>query len=336
MWKALAFMYDAIREALGTPASLYRLFDAQRDLGSELNESPQVIDAESVVKWHEWGAAPFARRFHRAPGELPGWRYCGGTYSSFHATREEFVNFGACEITEGWQCDIQDVTGLAASKSNLMSFASLDAMVESNSKELIDAITEEKLRENLAHDEIRILHRDPSYDFFARYLWDGRTFLMNSGGSHHFTAARYIAARLKIPVPLRGRLCTYSINQTAIDKLTRDFELFVITDISKARPGFHDAMRSFRATYLWWFLPGPYRDRLAILLPKSEPRSAKVAALLREAKFFDLGLYLHALVAQQDRMKAPEQPLRPSRLASRQSRALEATIIALQHLTLQC
>lgn len=131
---------------------------------------------------------------------------------------------------------------------------------------------------------------------------------MNSGGSHHFAAARYIATRLKTPVPLHGRLRTYSIKPKAVDSLTRDFEMFVIPETTEARMGFFYAMQSFRATYLWQILPRPVRDTsCAILLPKSEPRSAKVAAVLREAKVFDLSSYLQALVAQQtDRMKAPQ------------------------------
>lgn len=157
-------MYDAIREALGTPVSLYGLLDAQPDLRIQLDE-PQVIAAESVVKWHDWGEASF--NHHHAAGKLPGWRYCGGTYSTFDASREEFVNFGDCEATEGWQCDIQNVTGLEASKSNLMRFASLDTMAETRCKDLIDPVSEEKLRENLAHNEIRILHENASFDFFC-------------------------------------------------------------------------------------------------------------------------------------------------------------------------
>ena len=299
MWKLVAFIYDSIREGLGSPASLYRLLETRPDLRTALTVPPQVIAAESVVKWHEWGTAPNTHGEHCNRGELMGWRHSPGSYSSCCVRRDEFANFGSCEITEEWECDIQDITGLSSSKSELTDFASLDAMIEANSREMIDAITEEKLRENLAHDEIRILHRDDPSDFFVRHLWDGRVFLINNGGSHHFAAARYIASRLGIPVPLCGKLHTYSINQIAVARLERDFDMFVISDTGEGGLGFHGAMESFRATYLWQFLPRPYGDQRAILLPKLERRSAKVAAVLREAGYFDLGAYLRGLVMRQ-------------------------------------
>jgi Family of unknown function (DUF6685) len=158
-WKLVAFIYDSIREALGSPASLYRLLETRPDLRTALTGPPQVIAAESVVKWHEWGTAPNTHWRRRNRGELMGWKHSARSYGGFCVCRDEFANFGCCEITEGWECDIQDVTGLLKSKSELTRFASLDAMVEANSRQVIDAITEEKLRENLAHDEIRMLHR---------------------------------------------------------------------------------------------------------------------------------------------------------------------------------
>jgi hypothetical protein len=156
---------------------------------------------------------------------MMGWRGVYGSYSSFYLQREEFANFGSCEITEDWECDIQDVTGLSTSKSELKDFDNLDRMAETKSRYMIEPISTDKLRENLAWGEIRILRGAGSSDFFARYLWDGRVFLINSGGSHHFAAARYIASRLGVPVPLRGQLHTYVINELAVSSLQRDFEM---------------------------------------------------------------------------------------------------------------
>lgn len=85
----------------------------------------------------------------------------------------------------------------------------------------------------------------------------------------------------------------------AVASLQRDYEMFVMADIPKATLGFHDAMQSFRASYLWQYLPRPYRDSRAILLPRADERSMKVAAALHEAGFFDLGLHLRGLAARQ-------------------------------------
>lgn len=296
----LKTIINAVQEDFGRPASLHALLDACPNLSVQLPEPANDIASESVPRWHEWGEALFTHWPHRQRrGEVMGWRYVGGTYSSYDVNREEFANFSSCEITEGWECDIQDVTGLSASKSELKDFDSLDRMVETNSRDMIEPITADKLRENLAWREIRILHCADTSDFFARYLWDGRVFLINSGGSHHFAAARYIAARIGSPVPLHGKLRTYVINEMAVASLQRDFEMFVMADTPEATDAFHNAMRNFRASYLWTHLPRPYRDCRAILLPRTDARSMKVATVLHEAGFFDLGLHLRGLAARQ-------------------------------------
>lgn len=298
MWQLFEFIYKEVQEACGSPVSLRRFLDTRPQLATTLTEPARSIAQESVVMWHELGDVPFDYWRDRKRGEVLGWHHECGTYSSFYLQREEFANFGSCEITEDWECDIQDITGLANSKSELKDFDSLDHMVETKSRDMIEPISTDKLRENLAWSEIRIMRGDGSSDSFARYLWDGRLFLINSGGSHHFAAARYIASRTGARVPLRGRLRTYSINEKAVASLQRDFEMFVITNTLDAHCGFHDVMKDFRASYLWHFLPRPYCDcdAILLLLPRSDARSMKVATLLRESDFFDFGLYMDSLV----------------------------------------
>lgn len=98
---------------------------------------------------------------------------------------------------------------------------------------------------------------------------------------------------------LRSKLRTYAINEMTVASLQRDYEMFVMADTPEATLGVHDAMQSFRASYLWQYLPRPYRDSRAILLPRADARSMRVAAALHEAGFLDLGLYLRGLAARQ-------------------------------------
>jgi hypothetical protein len=288
-------IFDGIQDNLGRPASLCRVLETRPELRAAIEEPPRALAARSVVHWHEWGAAPALNWPPRTRGRITGWRYAGGRYSSFHLMREEFAQFGYCRRDDDWECDIQDVVGLSASKSDLRAFTDLDTMVEENAPGLIAPLTEATLHDNLAWHEVRILKPRTS-DYFARYLWDGRLFLINDGGSHHFAAARFIAARLGTPVPLRGTLRTYGIDEVALASLQRDFDMFVVGDAPCAALAFHDAMARLRATYLWQHLPAPYSESCrAVLLPSDEPRSAAAAALLREAGFFDLGVYLRGL-----------------------------------------
>lgn len=301
MQALLKTIIDGIREDFGQPVSLMRLLAVHPEIKVSLDMPASCIAAESVVKWHELGAAAYTHHLGRDRGMLLGWKVSDKYhYGSFTLHRPEYEQIGHCEITEDWTCDITDVHGFLASKSELGDFASTDKMVETNSVDLIDSITHEKLAKNLAHSEIRIIH-SPGSDHFGLYLWDGRLFLMNNGGSHHFAAAKYIAARLPESVMLRGKLYTYALNSVAIASLRRDFEMFVISDETTVSMGFHDAMKAFRATWLWHHLPRPFDNTKAILLPKNEARSMRVAALLRQAGVADLGQHLADLASQQSR-----------------------------------
>ncbi|TBU77457.1 hypothetical protein DNK10_06685 [Pseudomonas daroniae] len=195
---------------------------------------------------------------------------------------------------QSWTCDIQDVDGFAASKSDLRRFRNMDEMVERNSKELITEITPDRLAEHLSWDEIRIISRK-DHDFFATWAWDGRVFLMNSGGSHHFAAAKYIATRIDAQVPLTGRYRVYGLNEMALASLRRDFDIFVLSSKAEHQNAFHNAMRRFQASYFVQELPRPYYEQHAVFLPKAEKRSAKVSEILHCAGFLDLGLYLKNL-----------------------------------------
>ena len=294
-------IYYAICEDLGRPIRLQRLIDENPNMRVQLTEPKLVVDAHKVVQWQDWGGQPTDHWPRRKRGTILGWRHSAGSYGSFEMHRPEFESFGQCEVSDHWRCDIQDVTGLSSSKSNLESFTSLDSLVGKNSRELIDETTEESLQKNLAHGGIRILHQESTSDHFARYRWDGRTLLMNSDGSHHFAAARYIASRINRRVPLGGRLCTYSINPLALDTLLRDFDMYAISDDAAISNEFHEAMRMFSATYLWQHLPRPYGHARAILLPKNERRSMRVSHELRVAGMFDIGEHLLALTERQTR-----------------------------------
>lgn len=218
MWQPFQFFYDSIRESFGYPITLLRLLDKYPNINVPIAEQKSVINAHSVTQWQNFCDHPFLAN---KTGTLNGWRYFAGYYESFQHHLPEIENFCRCEVIKNWSCDIQDVVGLSESKSDLDKFTSLDSMVEANSQEMIETITEENLRSNLSHNQIRIFNEN-SGDYFSIYMWDGRIFLMNQGGSHHFAAARYIASRIRHKVPLRGTLYAYSIDPSAIHSLRQN------------------------------------------------------------------------------------------------------------------
>lgn len=289
------FMMDGLAESFGRPAKLLRLLTERPDIRVPLVETDKSIASEKVVRWHEFGVSTEIHSGRRKQGALLGWRKKGGGYyNTFYLHRAEFEQLVTKIVIEQWPCEIQEVHGFSASKSELTKFSSMDEMVERNSKEMITDISPEGLAKNLAHNEIRIM-RPNTDDCFKYHRWDQRLFLINSGGSHHFAAAKYIASRIGVPVPLAGRLHLYTINPDAIASLRRDFDIFMISDKPEISVAFNEAMRSFEATWLWTFLPRPYHNARAILLPKNERRSQRVAQEFKEAAVVDLGAYLEEL-----------------------------------------
>lgn len=222
MLKAAAqFVLDSIKEEFGHPSSLVKLITEEPGLNKPLVEYEKGISSAEVVKWHEFGNLSYERS-RPCKGSLNGFGHCpgaNGNYGGVSVRREDLLNLGTTREVKRWECDIQDVDGFSASKSELRLFKSMDEMVEGNSKEIIDEITPDKLAKNLAWGEIRIISR-VDHDFFQTWSWDGRVFLMNIGGSHHFAASKYIEKRLNIKVPLTGRYRVHGINQVALESLT--------------------------------------------------------------------------------------------------------------------
>ncbi|CJL91587.1 Uncharacterised protein [Streptococcus pneumoniae] len=275
-----------------------KLIKSPVKLNSPIQETAKGIGAGAVVRWHDFGSLIYERGIYR--DKLNGWTHCR-TYGRYGSTSIEcapLLRVGSEMQIQRWRCDIQQVDGFSASKSELKEFATMDDMVVRNSPEMIDEISPAKLAKNLAWDEIRIIsHVD--HDYFATWAWDGRVFLMNSGGSHHFAAAKYIAARLEQPVELTGTYKIYGLCEQAITELRREYGMFVLSHEPDAWLGFNEAMARFKATYYWKTLPRPHNhQRCAIFLPLKEKRSAMVARILKENNFQDLGAYLAGLAAQ--------------------------------------
>lgn len=288
---------DGIFATLGVPSRLKRLLDNHPEICVAVGQPRESIAHSSVIRWDQFGRDARTMFARRPIGKLFGWRHRGPDYGSFVMEREYLKHLSERTAIENWTCDISDVHGFCSSKSCLEDFESTDAMVERNSREMIDEISESKLLKNLAHDEIRIIHqKERTSDHFQRYEWDKRVFLMNDGGSHHFATAKYIARRLGQKVSLEGKLYQDRLNSTSIQALCEEFDVFAINDESSLSNEFNDAMRQFGATWLWSFMPEPYTDNVrAIFLPKSERASRRVARELRRAGAFDLSAHLDQL-----------------------------------------
>ncbi|MGP8437915.1 DUF6685 family protein [Paraburkholderia fungorum] len=125
----------------------------------------------------------------------------------------------ACARTvDGFEFDITDVDGISNSKSAGRSFNSVDEFGLDFSTYKKCPVDETGLIRMLDHYEVRIA-RPRTTDRLGMRLWDGRLFLYNAGGSHHFAGAAYIAGQLRRRVPLRAGLEVIELREDVIDWL---------------------------------------------------------------------------------------------------------------------
>ncbi len=291
MHKAVNLVVKLARSSLGYPVALENWIadTPSEDLRIALAPTVPSIHHGQIIHWHDFGEDHSMEHWRRnARGTMRGWaKSRGGHYESAEHHCQALADLGECKSIEPYELDIAKVDGMGASKSDLEDYNSMASFAEACCSGLIEPLTEEQLQKNLSWSEVRIM-RPGGGDYFSRYAWDSRIFLNNSGGSHHFAAAQYIAAKLGRQVPLVGKLYDYSLNKQAVDALGREFEVFALPDKKPAvSNAFHDGMASFGATYYRLPLPRSHPHVRAILLPKADERSRQVAALLRAASVFD-------------------------------------------------
>ena len=191
----LRWFYESVADSFEFPVRLTRTLTENPDIRILIEEPKKVVAARSVVQWNAWYDHRLCVRNSKT--SLRGWHNLAESgYTGTTIEVPELIELVKCEVIEQWGCDIRQIDGLSCSKGPIENTEGMDIFAERYCKNFIDEISEKKLLRNLAHTEIRIIHNKNSCDHFACYEWDGRTFLMNSGGSHHFAAARFIAGKL--------------------------------------------------------------------------------------------------------------------------------------------
>lgn len=289
-------LFDHLREDFGNPVGLRKLIAEMPHLRVRVDDIPAVIAEPSVVHWHEWSSYDPSNWPRGATGRLTGWKMYGSQYASDSREIEPLKQLCIRKVHDEFACDIKSVTGLSASKSELYDYPTLRDMALDRCDYLIQDVSREGLDKNMRWPEVRIVN-DQSSDFFVKYAWDQGLYLINSGGSHHFAAAHFIASELRADYMLCGRLVTLEMNRDAIAELNAEYAIFAVSDDLYGSNGFHDCMRNFKTEYYWQDLPRPYTESKAIFLPRDQPRSAKVADVLRDEGFTDVGAVLTELAS---------------------------------------
>lgn len=285
---------EAVKDDLGIPACLCRVIADTPKLRMRVDDTAAVIASSSVVRWHEWSQRIGFGQGSEQNGQVRGWRASDGHYHSEHRQIAALARLGKTETVHEFACDIGEITGLSASKSELYRFFSLQQMAEQACQAFTRDMSQEGLAQNLGWPEIGIVHGGS--DFMVRYDWDVGLYLANNGGSHHFVAARHIATQLQQPVTLQGRLVRNGLDAEAAAQLNDEYAIYAVNKDAFFNDAL-DALRDFKATHYWGDLPQPYNNGMAIFLPREEARSRKVAQIFASEGFTDVGEMLVELAS---------------------------------------
>ncbi len=177
--------------------------------------------------------------------------------------------------------EIQAVEGLASSKSDLRAFACLDDMADQQCQELMRSHGDDHshLTRLMAHQESRVFHGGT--DELVRYGWDGRIMLSNSGGSHHFVAARRLAGRMDQQVWCEAPVRTENLVPAAVAALRKHYHIVAVP--IRLENAIHDVAMLTGAAYYKRPMPRPDVRQEALFLPRDIPSSVHLAEQLLAA-----------------------------------------------------
>ncbi|WP_157643736.1 DUF6685 family protein [Burkholderia ubonensis] len=202
-----------------------------------------------------------------------------------------------CRRIDGFEFDITDIEGIGNSKSSDRSFASVRAFGHDFATYDKASVDVAGLSRMLSHREVRILRRDPG-DAVGVRLWDGRLFLYNAGGSHHFAGAHYIASEIKMGIPLRARLEVIELRIPAIRWLLAQF-----IPIAVPRAIANELVRKVAlvlgAAYALSIPGGLVQDAELLLIPAVGTPSALVADLFERSGMPAVSDWFDALMQAQ-------------------------------------
>ena len=204
----------------------------------------------------------------------------------------------AARHVDEFDCDICEVDGIAASKSSDNFFESVDAFGADFVAFRRMPVDVDGLRRMLAHPEVRIT-RCGGGDTFAIRCWDGRLFLQNAGGSHHFAGAAHISRSIGQPVPLRGKLQIHSLNCAAFSWLFDEY----IPMAGPRRLGFGISRTLARVVSRCFVLKLPALTPLGalgvLLLPRNSQATSSAEEALRRAGFVNVQESFEQLIDRQ-------------------------------------
>lgn len=202
------------------------------------------------------------------------------------------------EVTfRAFRFDASEIEGIAASKSSDLHFDSVDEFGKSfalGTKTSLDAFG---LKKMLAHGEIRVRADGTGSDRVSIRLWDGRLFLINSGGSHHLAGAAHIARVVGAAIPLSADLTVTAIRPKAVAWLTTNHHVLALGRQTHVQASVSKlAGRCYELS-----VPDHLAEASKVLMiPRDAALADDVAQLLVEAGATDLAPWFQHLLVEQN------------------------------------
>jgi len=282
------FLLDEISVSFEVPRAVLRELKYNAEIKTNFVEPEKSVSLQSVLAWQNWSTFDSKKNNLDCRNISVNYR----NYIDEMIEKHDFSKFVIRQDIKNWKCDIRNIHGLSSSKADLRRYSTLNEFALKGTYNFLENISEDNLNKILKYHEIRIINSSHSNDHFVWHQWDGRYFLANDGGSHHFAAAHYIANEINKEVILTGNLEKYSFDTELIFELTNDFEVFFISDRFKE---LYNSLNKDGVMFCSHWLPSQLGNHSMFLLPKNQKKSVKVAVMMTKMGFFNLGKYLYKI-----------------------------------------
>ncbi len=283
---------DCIATRFGHPRALKRYLELNRlqSVGITLPQ-PSADMGMAVMQWMYWCEGGYKlQSYWPTSNKVLGWyvddqgQYRGWQFE-LHMLRSLVRN----TPPQPWSGDVRDIAGITTSKGPIEKYATLDEFAEHHCLDEIQEVSVDSMMKNWRH-EGRFVRSDSSI-LVRQLAWDDRTFWLNSGGSHHFAAARYLAGRLGKELRIEGQLLRCELVPDSVIELTKCYAILGMP--TESYDAIFPELENFGVPHFLAKSPDPLKGR-AIFLPLSEVRALRVARLLIQHGVFDLGAQLLA------------------------------------------
>ncbi len=181
-----------------------------RDRLAELEVEPSSVDPREIDRKLPWHELDMVGREIKPP--VP------------HCKDDPFYYFGPIVDDEptyslSEQVDIRNIYGICASKSHIVPLASLGQTWSVN--DILGKRDVQKLIREVLHGTIDYVAREGDPVTVVRQAWDGRLYVVNSGGSHRFAAIWRWHREHEQPLMMDCIISTVRLSKVTLDAVAK-------------------------------------------------------------------------------------------------------------------